>query len=64
MNAEALSVNVRARIHAALGDPARLTMVDILTLGDASPGELAQALELPTQPGGASRQGASREPDS
>ena len=48
MNAEALSINVRARIHAALSDPARLTMVDILTLGDASPGELAQALELPT----------------
>ena len=48
MNTEALSTAGRARIHAALSDPARLTMVDILTLGDASPGELAQALELPT----------------
>jgi protein-tyrosine-phosphatase len=43
-----MSVAARARIHAALGDPARLTMVDMLTLGDASSGELAQALELPT----------------
>jgi protein-tyrosine-phosphatase/DNA-binding MarR family transcriptional regulator len=48
MNAERMSVATRARIHAALGDPARLTMVDILTLGDASSGELAQALALPT----------------
>ena len=38
----------RARIHAALGDPARLAIVDTLTLGDASPGEIARALGLPT----------------
>ncbi|MBO4205330.1 arsenate reductase/protein-tyrosine-phosphatase family protein [Micromonospora echinofusca] len=38
----------RARTHAALGDPARLAIVDTLTLGDASPGEIAQALDLPT----------------
>ncbi|WP_244161998.1 ArsR/SmtB family transcription factor [Micromonospora eburnea] len=38
----------RARIHAALGDPARLAIVDALTLGDASPGEIAQTLDLPT----------------
>ncbi|GAB3841229.1 helix-turn-helix domain-containing protein [Dactylosporangium cerinum] len=38
----------RARIHAALGDPARLAVVDTLTLGDASPGEIARALGLPT----------------
>ncbi|WP_213455479.1 arsenate reductase/protein-tyrosine-phosphatase family protein [Rhizomonospora bruguierae] len=38
----------RARIHAALGDPARLAIVDALTLGDASPGEIAHTLGLPT----------------
>ncbi len=36
----------RARIHAALGDPARLAIVDRLTLGDASPGEIARELSL------------------
>jgi protein-tyrosine-phosphatase len=48
MNAELSSVQRRARIHAALGDPARLAIVDTLTLGDASPGEIARALDLPT----------------
>ncbi|RAO37460.1 hypothetical protein PSN13_01442 [Micromonospora saelicesensis] len=38
----------RARIHAALGDPARLAIVDALTLGDASPGEIAHDLRIPT----------------
>jgi protein-tyrosine-phosphatase len=38
----------RARVHAALGEPARLAIVDALTLGDASPGELGSALGLPT----------------
>ena len=38
----------RARIHAALGDPARLAIVDALTLGDASPGEIAHDLGMPT----------------
>ncbi|MEU8088811.1 helix-turn-helix domain-containing protein [Micromonospora sp. NPDC049101] len=38
----------RARIHAALGDPARLAIVDALTLGDASPGEIAHDLQMPT----------------
>jgi protein-tyrosine-phosphatase len=38
----------RARTHAALGDPARLAIVDALSLGDASPGEIARSLELPT----------------
>jgi protein-tyrosine-phosphatase/DNA-binding HxlR family transcriptional regulator len=47
MNAEA-SLQARARVHAALGDPARLAIVDALTLGDASPGEIARALSLPT----------------
>ncbi|MEV6929167.1 helix-turn-helix domain-containing protein [Dactylosporangium sp. NPDC051485] len=48
MDAEFSSVQRRARIHAALGDPARLAIVDTLTLGDASPGEIARALQLPT----------------
>jgi protein-tyrosine-phosphatase len=42
------SVQARARIHAALGDTARLAIVDALTLGDASPGEIAHRLDLPT----------------
>ncbi|WP_199511175.1 arsenate reductase/protein-tyrosine-phosphatase family protein [Nucisporomicrobium flavum] len=48
MNVEASSVVERARIHAALGDPARLAIVDALCLGDASPGEIARDLELPS----------------
>jgi len=35
-------------VHAALGDPARLAIVDALTLGDASPGEIGTDLGLPT----------------
>lgn len=38
----------RSRIHAALGDPARLAIADALTAGDASPGEIAARLDLPT----------------
>ena len=38
----------RARIHAALSDPARLAIVDTLTVSDAAPGELGTALDLPT----------------
>ena len=48
MSAEPFSLHARARIHAALGDPARLAIVDALTLGDASPGEIAADLDLPT----------------
>jgi protein-tyrosine-phosphatase len=48
MNGELSSVETRARIHAALGDPARLAIVDALTLGDASPGEIGHELGLPT----------------
>ncbi|MET7951969.1 helix-turn-helix domain-containing protein, partial [Micromonospora sp. NPDC005324] len=48
MVVEFSSVQGRARIHAALGDPARLAIVDALTLGDASPGEIAHDLDLPT----------------
>ncbi|MFG3299730.1 helix-turn-helix domain-containing protein [Micromonospora chersina] len=48
MDTELASLVGRARIHAALGDPARLAIVDALTLGDASPGEIANNLEMPT----------------
>jgi protein-tyrosine-phosphatase len=48
MAVELSSVQRRARIHAALGDPARLAIVDALMLGDASPGEVAHQLDLPT----------------
>lgn len=43
-----MAVGARARVHAALGDPARLLIVDTLTVADASPGELAGALNMPT----------------
>ncbi|HET6531407.1 MAG TPA: helix-turn-helix domain-containing protein [Actinoplanes sp.] len=39
---------MRAQVHAALGDPARLAIVDALTVGDASPGEIGQRLDMPT----------------
>ena len=49
MNAEWSSeLRERARVHAALGEPARLAIVDRLVLGDASPTELAQDLGLPS----------------
>jgi ArsR family transcriptional regulator, arsenate/arsenite/antimonite-responsive transcriptional repressor / arsenate reductase (thioredoxin) len=48
MTDELSSLERRARVHAALGDPARLAIVDALTLGDASPGEVARALGLAT----------------
>ena len=38
----------RARVHAALSDPARLAIVDLLCLGDAAPGELGRRLGLPS----------------
>lgn len=38
----------RAKQYAALGEPARLAMVDMLCLGDISPGEFAARLDLPT----------------
>lgn len=40
------SVVARARLHATLGEPARLAIVDRLVLGDASPGELGRVLGL------------------
>lgn len=38
----------RARVHAALGDPARLAVVDELAASDRSPGELARRFGLPS----------------
>lgn len=38
----------RAAVHAALGDPARLAIVDALALTDASPSELGDALGMPS----------------
>jgi protein-tyrosine-phosphatase len=48
MSTEWTSLRERARIHAALGDPARLAIVDALSLGDASPGEIAGDLDMPS----------------
>jgi DNA-binding transcriptional ArsR family regulator len=41
-----LTLATRARVHAALGDPTRLAVVDALALGDLSPGALAQSLGI------------------
>jgi protein-tyrosine-phosphatase len=48
MGNEPMGVEGRARVHAALGDPARLAIVDTLIAGDASPGGLGTALDMPT----------------
>jgi protein-tyrosine-phosphatase/DNA-binding transcriptional ArsR family regulator len=48
MNTERPLLSERARIHAALGDPARLRIVDTLVAGDAAPGELGAVLDMPT----------------
>ncbi len=48
MNTESFSAGARARIHAALGDPARLAIADALAVGDASPGEIAARLGMAT----------------
>jgi len=48
MNAEPSEIEVRARVHAALGDPARLAIADMLAFGDASPGEVGARLGMPT----------------
>lgn len=42
------AVRRRSVVHAALGDPARLTIVDALTSGDASPSELQALLRMPS----------------
>ncbi|MEV4536520.1 ArsR family transcriptional regulator [Asanoa sp. NPDC049518] len=46
MNTESSQLERRARVHAALGDQARLAIVDALALGDGSPSELGRALGM------------------
>ncbi|MGT2460820.1 metalloregulator ArsR/SmtB family transcription factor [Sinomonas atrocyanea] len=46
MNIERNSVEGRAAVHAALGEPARLRIVDLLALGDLSPAELQGELGM------------------
>ncbi|HVW43702.1 MAG TPA: helix-turn-helix domain-containing protein [Amycolatopsis sp.] len=41
-------VRSRAQVHAALGEPARLAIVDRLVLGDVSPSEIGRELGLPS----------------
>lgn len=49
MNIETVDgLRARAAKHAALADPARLRMVDLLTLGDFSPSELQAELGMPS----------------
>jgi protein-tyrosine-phosphatase len=48
MNTDLLAIEARARIYAALGEPVRLAIVDVLGLGDASPGEIGAQFGLPT----------------
>lgn len=43
-NEQIFSTKERARKHAALADPVRLRMLDLLTLGDLSPTELREAI--------------------
>ena len=48
MGIEESALGRRARLHAALADRTRLRIVDRLTLGDATPGELQQLLDMPS----------------
>jgi protein-tyrosine-phosphatase len=49
MNTEAISgFQVRVAKHAALADPARLRIIDLLTLGDFAPTELQAELGMPS----------------
>jgi protein-tyrosine-phosphatase len=43
-----VNLAARAGVHAALGEPSRLAIVDRLALGDVSPGELAETFGMPT----------------
>jgi ArsR family transcriptional regulator, arsenate/arsenite/antimonite-responsive transcriptional repressor / arsenate reductase (thioredoxin) len=47
VNFELMDLPQRARVHSALGDEARLELVDLLLDGDLSVRELAGALEMP-----------------
>jgi protein-tyrosine-phosphatase/DNA-binding transcriptional ArsR family regulator len=43
-----MELAARARMHAALGDPHRLAIVDALALGDRTPRELATLVDAPS----------------
>jgi protein-tyrosine-phosphatase len=43
-----MDLSARAAVHAALGDPGRLAIVDALVLGEASPSELQSLLDMPS----------------
>jgi protein-tyrosine-phosphatase/DNA-binding HxlR family transcriptional regulator len=46
VNTRQTGLQVRARTHAALADPARLQIVDLLAVGDQSPTRLREALGI------------------
>jgi protein-tyrosine-phosphatase/DNA-binding HxlR family transcriptional regulator len=48
MDVEQNGLAGRAAVHAALGDPGRLAIVDALLLGEASPTELQRLLAMPS----------------
>jgi ArsR family transcriptional regulator, arsenate/arsenite/antimonite-responsive transcriptional repressor / arsenate reductase (thioredoxin) len=48
MDVEQSGLARRAAVHAALGDPGRLSIVDALLLGEASPSELQRLLVMPS----------------
>lgn len=48
MIVEPKGLAARAAVHAALGDPGRLAIVDALVLGEASPSELQRLLDMPS----------------
>ena len=43
-----MDLEERAGVHAALGDPTRLTIVDLLVTSDRSPGEIGRRLGVPS----------------
>lgn len=48
MNTDRSDLIRRAAVHAALAEPARLLIIDTLSLGDAAPSELGALLDMPT----------------
>jgi protein-tyrosine-phosphatase len=48
MDNEVTSLERRATVHAALAEPVRLAVTDALAQGDASPGELGELLQQPS----------------
>lgn len=49
MNTERITdLAIRAAVHAALADPARLQITDTLSAGDASPSDLQEMLAMPS----------------